>query len=259
MTKKLDKLKIALNKYKKAAREPFKEDIEVEAATTPANAPATVDATKQAMPRAPFKSQYESLAEAVQNGLEATVDYIESVEGQKGHDHRSQAEEQLETLDSGTKALYVAMLPRLYAKFGQTPGNLPYLLAASLLEDFDIKVPTSAILRMPLDAIVDEYFGTVYQPGRLVHRFEASFKDRVLDHIKSELTVGDFLTKSSDYYDSARSLINVDDLIDIWGLSEVKNWWRTADEKDLRTLRDHAMTDEPYESLVERFGGGLID
>jgi hypothetical protein len=243
MGSKLNKLKVALNKYKESARAPFKEDSEIE-----------VSPVKEAAPRAPFKGESaNNLPDAIDQGYQSVLNYLKNSDGK----FRSTFDEALDyelKLTPDQEAKYVSMFPNLYAHFND---ELPYLLCGSVLEDKGIKVPVEAVLNLSLDWIIDEYFGTCYQPSRLASRFTPGFKEAVSKKIKQSIDLSDFMLANSAMIESALSIGGVDDVISIWGPMETKMWWRNADESVLEHLRD-GMTDIMYESFVEKYGGGLI-
>lgn len=244
MSRKYDKFKVALNKYKKATRAPFKEDTEDEVQSEP------VVGVKEAMPRENFKS-LDNLVQAIDGGYDDLLFYLQHWEG--GY---NLAEEDLEGLDDAQKAKLSASLPKLYSVFKK---NIPYPICGSVLENFDIKVPTEAILNLDLNVILDEYFGTCYHPSRATSRYSGNFTKEVGNKVREAVPLENFIERYIKDSPTALSIATVDDFIDLYGLQPVKNWWRTVDEETIRQLRDDTTIDMLYDGLVEKFGGGLID
>jgi hypothetical protein len=263
---KLDKFKVALNKYRLGARAPFKDDFDNDSVAVPVE--------KQAMPRKPFKYT-GTLAEALKAGFEEVCDWVQGPGSTSPYGDGTLTEE-LETM-FGTRSWkndaappedtqvqmrkrYQAMLPRLYKKFAHLAKSqdLPYCLCGSLLEDYGIKVPTSCILSLDIDSMVDEYFGTCYQPSRLKSRFDEDFKEAVGTKLKQHFgQLDDFMFHDTAAAETSRQIIGPGDLVDLYGANAVKQWWRNIPEDRLASWRTR--NEFLYDMFVEQYGGGLID
>lgn len=240
----LNKFKIALNKYKKATRAPFKDDDEVEV-----QEPVIEASVKEAMPRGPFKD-IETLGQAIDGGFDDLLFFLKN----KNSDGLYDGREELEELNPSQLSILRSHLVKLYGIFKK---NLPYPICGSILEDVHITVPTEAILKLDFNELLDEYFGTCYQPSRLKTRYEPDFEEVIANKIRAEVSVDNFFERVITQDPIATTVASADDAIKLYGIQAVKNWWRNTAEEDIRSLQ--TANEFMYEILVERFGGGLID
>jgi hypothetical protein len=133
---------------------------------------------------------------------------------------------------------------------GSCSMGVPYPLAPSYLASSDIKVPADYICQLGIAEMMDEYFGICYVPRRITQRFQdADIKQRLADAIRHQTAGPENL--NTVFMGNATA----QDLIDLYGRQQVKQWWRRVDEDHLRNLADSCPN--LYDGLVEMFGGGL--
>lgn len=139
--------------------------------------------------------------------------------------------------------------------YSDAPGEggmmgVPYPLAPSFLSTFDIKVPADYVCQIGIAEMMDEYFGLCYVPKRATERFQdPDVKQRLAEALRHQTAGPENL--NTVFMGNAVA----DDLINLYGRQQVKQWWRRVDEGHLRNLADNCPN--LYDGLVEMFGGGL--
>ena len=226
---------------------------------------------KTAMPRAPFKDPSKAPFEASKTLKEILeegdpkefVAFIRSNQDNwmvgVAHEY-----EELDTTDhlmylSLIKATSAELLPLI--KSDSSGSHVPWPLCPSLLEKYQITIPTQFILQWPLEVILDEYFGACYQPSRWAHRYESGFKEAVMAKIKSSTTAEEILDSDAMIITYGLDVTAPGDLTAIFGEEPLERWWKESSEDHLRSWMTGGLADREFswgEWFVERWGGGLL-
>lgn len=128
------------------------------------------------------------------------------------------------------------LLSKLTHNGFQGNPELPWGLAPSLLHEWGIKIPTSLMLTLPDEILLDEYFGLCYDPEREVSRFNPGFKKKLLSRLKGKFEIDDLMTIYAPFVSTA----SMADMAKIVGDEELKNWWMQSTDEDWNDIMGYA-------------------
>jgi hypothetical protein len=105
-----------------------------------------------------------------------------------------------------------------------TYNEMPTPICGSELQNFGVKYPHEFIAQLPIEQLLDEYFGLIYHPYREDLRYDDGkgvMQKLVKQHVPD---VGKLLSMDSDPVGAGLSLTEVSDIDEIYGQGAVENW-----------------------------------
>ena len=214
-----------------------------------------------------FKSKKAGHANKADTGLKAVLEsgstlklvkWIDTAQKNSGGGMYAIVDNEYGQDIAANRDTYQAAIKQHAAELGEhysTPVPLP--LCGSILEKLHVKVPTDLILHLDITECVDEFFGLSYQPRRAESRYEPDFKQRVVERIKSKYNeFSDMIDEieSDGKIDACASSSNIEDMIEMYGRSAVKLWWRSLSGNEASEFSHTMCADTWIYQLREMFG-----
>lgn len=158
------------------------------------------------------------------------------------------------SLDGPSKRIYAKLLAKNAKEIlAISPGELPYPACGSILDDEGIMTPSALVEAMPLQMVVDEYFGMCYQRDHRDSRYTPETKEIIKRRV-AEAGIDKIVNSGDSVMTAGFSMASVPDLVAVFGEENLKHWWLNSTPSQRNKLGSHYETDFLFEELKAAYG-----